>query len=68
MSGKRLPPPPGCPNTIYQILRECWNADPHGRKQPQAVMRDINQILYQGKFHKMLFYYILKSNKYYCSL
>ncbi|KAF2897768.1 hypothetical protein ILUMI_08399 [Ignelater luminosus] len=47
MSGKRLPPPSGCPNIIYQILRECWNADPHGRKQPQAVMRDINQILYQ---------------------
>lgn len=28
-------------------MRECWDADPHRRKQPQAIMRDINQILYQ---------------------
>lgn len=46
-TGKRLIQPPHCPNDIYQIMLECWDPDPHHRKRPQAVMRDINQILYQ---------------------
>ncbi|XP_044265655.1 tyrosine-protein kinase hopscotch [Tribolium madens] len=46
-SGKRLPCPPICDKDIYELMLECWNADPHRRKQPQAIMRDINQILYQ---------------------
>lgn len=46
-SGKRLPQPSECPNNIYQLMQECWDADPHRRKQPQALMRDISQILYQ---------------------
>lgn len=46
-SGKRLNQPSGCPNDIYQLMRECWDTDPHRRKQPQAIMRDVNQILYQ---------------------
>ncbi|XP_018333328.1 tyrosine-protein kinase hopscotch [Agrilus planipennis] len=46
-SGKRLPQPASCPNDIYQIMKECWDADPHRRKQPQAIMRDIKQIFYQ---------------------
>jgi Janus kinase 2 len=47
VSGKRLPQPSLCDKDIYDLMRECWDADPHRRKQPQAVMRDINQILYQ---------------------
>lgn len=47
MSGQRLPQPPTCDNAIYQLMLECWDGDPHRRKQPQAVMRDINQLLYQ---------------------
>lgn len=47
VSGKRLPQPTLCDKDIYDLMRECWDADPHRRKQPQAVMRDINQILYQ---------------------
>ncbi|XP_034935206.1 tyrosine-protein kinase hopscotch [Chelonus insularis] len=46
-SGKRLPIPNGCPMEVYQLMLECWG-EPNGpRKQPQAIMRDINQILYQ---------------------
>lgn len=46
-NGKRLPQPPTCDKDIYEVLLKCWDPDPHRRAQPQAVMRDINQILYQ---------------------
>ncbi|KAK9719328.1 Protein tyrosine and serine/threonine kinase [Popillia japonica] len=46
-SGKRLPKPRHCPQDIYQLMRECWDKDPHRRKQPQAIMRDINQLMYE---------------------
>ena len=26
-SGYRLPPPPGCPKTIYDIKIKCWYAE-----------------------------------------
>ncbi|KAI4469186.1 tyrosine-protein kinase hopscotch [Holotrichia oblita] len=45
--GKRLPKPRHCPQDIYQLMRECWDKDPHRRKQPQAIMRDINQLMYE---------------------
>lgn len=47
-SGKNLPQPPGCPNIVYHLMMECWSYDPYCRKKPQAAMRDINQVLYQG--------------------
>ncbi|XP_045460768.1 tyrosine-protein kinase hopscotch isoform X2 [Harmonia axyridis] len=45
--GKTLPKPPECPDNIYHVMRECWYLDSDRRKHPQAIMRDINQILYQ---------------------
>lgn len=45
-----LPKPPGCPTEIYELMRDCWQLDPYKRKLPQAITRDINQILYQGLF------------------
>jgi hypothetical protein len=47
-SGKRLHMPNGCPNDIYKLIVDCWHMDPYARKKPQAIMRDVNQILYQG--------------------
>jgi hypothetical protein len=47
-SGKRLHLPSGCPADIYRLMLECWDMDPYRRKKPQAIMRDVNQILYQG--------------------
>lgn len=47
-SGKRLHIPNGCPTDIYRLILECWDMDPYRRKKPQAIMRDVNQILYQG--------------------
>ncbi|KAG5323108.1 JAK kinase, partial [Acromyrmex heyeri] len=46
--GNRLPPPKDCPNEIYKLMLECWGKNNSiARKQPQAIMRDINQILYE---------------------
>ncbi|CAH1999123.1 unnamed protein product [Acanthoscelides obtectus] len=47
LSGKRLPQPLTCSNEIYALMKECWDIDPHKRKKPQAIMRDVSQILYQ---------------------
>lgn len=46
-SGQRLPKPPTCPDDVYQIMKECWDADPNRRKKPQAIIRDISQIFYE---------------------
>lgn len=35
-----------CPYEVYKLMLECWS-EKNTRKQPQAIMRDINQILYQ---------------------
>ncbi|XP_046399545.1 tyrosine-protein kinase JAK2 [Ischnura elegans] len=47
LRGMKLPIPNGCPHEVYSLMLECWDLDFHSRKKPQAVMRDINQILYQ---------------------
>lgn len=49
MAGQRLPKPSLCPEELYSLLKECWDGDPHRRKRPQAILRDINQMLYQRK-------------------
>ncbi|XP_019862739.1 PREDICTED: ephrin type-A receptor 6-like [Amphimedon queenslandica] len=30
-TGYRLPPPPGCPRGIYQLMIHCWNPDSNHR-------------------------------------
>ncbi|KMQ94378.1 tyrosine-protein kinase hopscotch [Lasius niger] len=44
--GNHLPQPMDCPYEVYKLMLECWS-EKNTRKQPQAIMRDINQILYQ---------------------
>ncbi|KAJ8678849.1 hypothetical protein QAD02_014636 [Eretmocerus hayati] len=46
-SGKRLPIPNNCPPEVYKLMNDCWGEFGGPRKQPQAIMRDINQIKYQ---------------------
>jgi hypothetical protein len=45
---KKLPAPFGCPSHMYKLMLQCWDLNPHSRKKPQAIMRDMNQILYEG--------------------
>jgi tRNA A-37 threonylcarbamoyl transferase component Bud32 len=48
-SGYRLPPPPGCPKTIYHLMIECWHPKPSSRPQPRDVLKgllgNVEQIL-----------------------
>lgn len=49
-SRRILPRPQHCPAAIYDLMKECWELDQYKRKLPQAITRDINQILYEGSF------------------
>lgn len=31
----------------FDVMLSCWNSDPAARKVPQAIMKDMNQILYR---------------------
>ena len=33
--GYRMPPPPGCPDLLYQIMMDCWKEDPEERLNPR---------------------------------
>lgn len=46
-TGHLLARPDPCPPDLYKVMVRCWCPDPQARRQPQAVMRDVNQILYQ---------------------
>ncbi|XP_054715541.1 tyrosine-protein kinase JAK2-like [Uloborus diversus] len=45
--GGSLSKPNGCHREIEKLMFECWFVDHDSRKQPQAIVRDINQILYE---------------------
>ncbi|XP_065899234.1 uncharacterized protein [Dysidea avara] len=40
-AGYRLPPPPGCPRTIYRVMIKCWNPEP----KPRPEFGQITQLL-----------------------
>ncbi|CAI8019033.1 Ephrin type-A receptor 8 (Fragment) [Geodia barretti] len=37
-TGYRLPPPPGCPEAIYNLMMDCWNPDPAERPTFQQIL------------------------------
>lgn len=45
---KDLSQPFSCPDEVWFLINECWHADPSIRKQPQSIVRDISQILYEA--------------------
>ncbi|RXG73997.1 Tyrosine-protein kinase hopscotch [Armadillidium vulgare] len=44
--GYLLSRPELCPKDLYQVMVSCWHPDPHRRKHPQVIMRDVKQIFY----------------------
>lgn len=48
LSGWRPPRPEKCLGEIYHIMIGTWYPDVSLRPKAQSVMRDINQILYEG--------------------
>ncbi|XP_065826092.1 ephrin type-A receptor 4a-like isoform X2 [Oscarella lobularis] len=41
--GFRLPPPPGCPYAIYELMIECWNPDYHKRPAFGAISTRLSE-------------------------
>lgn len=54
-SGKRLSLA-AVPQEFCSIISDCWNSDPDQRRSPDAIVRDIHQLLYQiyrpGKYNQ----------------
>ena len=51
IEGKRLKRPAALESAnlgpIYRVMLECWAPRPEQRKEPQALMRDMNQLMYR---------------------
>ena len=51
IEGKRLKQPAALESPslgpIYRVMLECWAPGPDQRKEPQALMRDMNQLMYR---------------------
>ncbi|XP_065899848.1 ephrin type-B receptor 1-B-like [Dysidea avara] len=42
-TGYRLPPPPGCPRSIYKLMIQCWNPVPNKRIDPSELSRTLQK-------------------------
>ena len=61
ISGNRLQKPStleGNLASIYMIMMRCWNPFPEARDTPQAILRDLNQLLYRVFNAKKIHTYI----------
>ncbi|KAL0966810.1 hypothetical protein UPYG_G00300420 [Umbra pygmaea] len=45
MAGKRLPCPPSCPDTVYSLMRRCWETDPENRIQFKELITEFELLL-----------------------
>ena len=43
-NGERLEHPKACPNSIYQLMIECWNLDPHARKSFEEIETTLSKL------------------------
>ena len=58
MAGWRLPRPESCLGEIYRLMLDAWIPDASVRPKAQTIMRDINQILYNGSPPFLYLYFI----------
>ena len=42
--GYRMPPPPGCPDSLYQIMMDCWKQDPKERPTFKFLMTHLERV------------------------
>ena len=50
--GCPMPPPPGCPDNLYQMMLECWKANPTERPTFDYVKHKLHSLL--GKLHSYM--------------
>ncbi|KAL5499849.1 hypothetical protein EMCRGX_G011313 [Ephydatia muelleri] len=43
-AGKRMPPPPGCPRAIYQLMMKCWHPDPSVRPTFTSIVETMKTL------------------------
>ncbi|XP_010613826.1 macrophage-stimulating protein receptor isoform X3 [Fukomys damarensis] len=43
--GRRLPQPEYCPNSLYQVMERCWEADPAARPTFRALVIEVEQVV-----------------------
>ncbi|EHB14821.1 Macrophage-stimulating protein receptor [Heterocephalus glaber] len=43
--GRRLPQPEYCPNSLYQVMERCWEADPAARPTFRALVIEMEQVV-----------------------
>uniref|UniRef100_A0A8C0WPK7 Macrophage-stimulating protein receptor n=1 Tax=Castor canadensis TaxID=51338 RepID=A0A8C0WPK7_CASCN len=43
--GRRLPQPEYCPNSLYQLMQQCWEADPAVRPTFRALVVEMEQVV-----------------------
>ncbi|XP_041533534.1 macrophage-stimulating protein receptor isoform X2 [Microtus oregoni] len=43
--GRRLPQPEYCPNSLYQVMLRCWEADPAARPTFRALVMEVEQVV-----------------------
>ncbi|XP_023561853.1 macrophage-stimulating protein receptor [Octodon degus] len=43
--GRRLPQPEYCPDSLYQVMERCWEADPAARPTFRALVVEVEQVV-----------------------
>ena len=46
--GYRMPPPSGCPDSLYQIMMECWRDDPSMRPTFETLQWKMEEFFSEG--------------------
>ena len=44
VKGYRMPPPAGCPDSLYQIMMDCWKQDPKERPTFKSLMTHLERV------------------------